>query len=108
MLAAGLLVTLVLAPLALGRNVPRSDLVPRSQLPMIPSGFSLHPRALVLDDHVLHLTIGFPSDNVEALHAALLDVSDPSSPNYGRHLSKAKVRCIRPTVPRLIESTARH
>ncbi|KAI1787574.1 subtilisin-like protein [Ganoderma leucocontextum] len=91
MLAAGLLVLFVLAPLALGSTIPRSDLVPRSQLSTIPSGFSPHIRALVLDDHVLRLTIGFPSNNVEDLHAALLDVSDPSSPHYGRHLSKAEV-----------------
>ncbi|PIL23442.1 hypothetical protein GSI_14753 [Ganoderma sinense ZZ0214-1] len=91
MLAAGLLVTLVLAPLVLGRNVPRSELLPRSQLASIPSGFSINARALVLDDHALHLTIGFPSNNAEALQATLLDVSDPSSTNYGQHLSKAEV-----------------
>ncbi|KAM5533365.1 hypothetical protein V8D89_012973 [Ganoderma adspersum] len=91
MLAAGLLGTFVLALLALGSNVPRSELVPRSQLSTIPAGFSLNARTLVVDDYILHLTIGFPSDNVEALHSALLDVSDPSSPNYGQHLSKAEV-----------------
>ena len=95
MLAAGLLSTLVLALHALGGKVPRSELVPRSQLSSIPSGFSLNAKALVLDDHILHLTIGLPSNNVEALHSTLLDVSDPSSPKYGQHLSKAEVRCIR-------------
>ena len=94
MLAAGLLVSLVFTPFTLARNVPQSNLVPRSQLSAIPSGFSPHARA-PHDDHLLRLTIGLPSDNVGALHAALLDVSEPSSPNYGRHLSKAEVRRIR-------------
>ena len=95
MLAAGLLVTLALSQLVLGRNVPRSELLPRSRLASIPLGFSLDARTLVLDDHTLHLTIGFPSNNADALHATLLDISDPSSPNYGQHLSKDEVHCIR-------------
>ncbi|RPD64099.1 family S53 protease-like protein [Lentinus tigrinus ALCF2SS1-7] len=32
-----------------------------------------------------------PQNNVSGLHAALLDVSNPSSPNYGKHLSKDEV-----------------
>ena len=41
----------------------------------------------------IELTLGLPPTNIEGLHAALLDVSDPKSPNYGKHLSKAEVPC---------------
>ncbi len=40
----------------------------------------------------IELTLGLPPSNVEGLHAALLDVSDPSSHNYGKYLSKSEVR----------------
>ncbi|OSD07615.1 family S53 protease [Trametes coccinea BRFM310] len=39
----------------------------------------------------VQLTFGLPATNMEGLHAALYDVSDPKSANYGKHLSKAEV-----------------
>ena len=90
MLVAGLLFSSLIR-LVLGGAVPRSDLVPRSQLPSIPPGFS--PSQLwVPGDDVIRLTIGIPPNDASSLHAALLDVSDPSSSNYGRHLSRDEVR----------------
>ncbi|KAI0696966.1 family S53 protease-like protein [Cerioporus squamosus] len=37
------------------------------------------------------LTFGLPMADRDGLHAALMDVSDPASPNYGKYLSKAEV-----------------
>ncbi|KAI0331437.1 family S53 protease-like protein [Cubamyces sp. BRFM 1775] len=39
----------------------------------------------------LQLTLVLPPTNIDGLHAALYDVSDPKSPNYGKHLSKSDV-----------------
>ncbi|KAI0738976.1 Pro-kumamolisin, activation domain-containing protein [Daedaleopsis nitida] len=62
----------------------------RSQLDSLPAGFKIHNLA-VLPDELIRLTFAIPQANVSGLHAALLDVSDPASPNYGRHLSKQEV-----------------
>ncbi|RDX41880.1 family S53 protease [Lentinus brumalis] len=39
----------------------------------------------------ISLTFGLPPTNIEGLHAALYDVSDPTSSNYGKYLTKAEV-----------------
>ncbi|KAJ7066405.1 family S53 protease-like protein [Mycena amicta] len=41
--------------------------------------------------HALKLRIALTSNNVSGLESALLDVSTPSSPNYGKHLTKDEV-----------------
>ncbi|CAK5274504.1 unnamed protein product [Mycena citricolor] len=57
--------------------------------PSAPAGFvSLGPAD---DSTVLNIRIGLPSSNVAGLEAALLDVSTPTSSNYGHHLSKSEV-----------------
>ena len=39
----------------------------------------------------ISLTFALASMNMDGLHTALLDVSDPASSNYGKHLTKAQV-----------------
>ncbi|KAI0327739.1 subtilisin-like protein [Cubamyces sp. BRFM 1775] len=54
----------------------------------IPSGFaSLGPAS---PDQTLKLRFALSQTDPEGLIKALYDVSDPSSPNYGKHLSKAE------------------
>ncbi|KAJ7186973.1 subtilisin-like protein [Mycena filopes] len=43
------------------------------------------------DSSLLNLRIALSSSDVSGLEKALLDISSPSSPNYGKHLSKAEV-----------------
>ncbi|TBU25604.1 subtilisin-like protein [Dichomitus squalens] len=89
MLAAGLLFPSLISHV-LGGAVPRSDLKPRSLLHSIPSGYS--PSELwVPGDDVIRLTVGIPPKDASSLYATLLDVSDPSSSNYGRHLTRDEV-----------------
>ena len=48
----------------------------------------LHPTASTSS---LQLTLVLPPTNIDGLHTALYDVSDPKSANYRKHLSKAEV-----------------
>ncbi|KAJ7738334.1 Pro-kumamolisin, activation domain-containing protein [Mycena metata] len=43
------------------------------------------------DSSLLNLRIALQSSNITGLEKALLDVSNPSSSNYGKHLSRAQV-----------------
>ena len=93
MIAAGLL-ALSLLQLAAGRPNPTSQnfkLVRRGQ-DSLPVGFTKGGKS----NHFPFMTtmvIALPQNNVTGLHAALEDVSNPSSENYGKHLSKAEVSC---------------
>ena len=81
-----------LMTLTLGRpSVTRSEMVVRDEHPSIPKGYSAGGDAPLPGD-TLRLTLAMPQTNVSGLHAALMDVSDPASESYGRHLSKAEVR----------------
>ncbi|RPD54237.1 family S53 protease [Lentinus tigrinus ALCF2SS1-7] len=75
-----LALSIVTLPLAVhGRQttvIPKSNFIP------------LHP---AVPSSSLQLTLVLPPTNIDGLHAALYDVSDPKSPNYGKHLSKAEV-----------------
>ncbi len=42
-------------------------------------------------DTTISFTIALPSSDMDGLHAALFDVSDPASPHYGHWLSKEEV-----------------
>ena len=87
MVAAGLLFFLL--PVVLGRPATTPlELVVRSQRPGPPVGFS---KGAVLPEETIRLTIAMVQPNVSGLQTALLDVSNPSSANYGRHLSKDEV-----------------
>ncbi len=85
---------LVLAILQVSRcvlSLPSDDRRLRGQLSSLPAGYALHDTA-PHPDHELRLTIAMPQANESDLYMALLDVSDPNSTNYGRHLSTAEVR----------------
>ncbi|RDX50913.1 subtilisin-like protein [Lentinus brumalis] len=85
MLAAGLL-SFILFAVALGRPASDShELITRSQHDVTPSGFI---EGEAPSDGIVRLTVAMPQSNISGLHTALLDVSDPYSPNYGKHLSK--------------------
>lgn len=56
----------------------------------IPAGFSLHGAAS--PDMVLNLRMALVQSNFAGLEERLYDVSTPSSPKYGKHLSKTEVR----------------
>ena len=94
MVAAGLLALSALVPLALGRpSATHSRFVLRDQHSAVPLGFKSHggDDSQFLPPGMLRLTIALPQQNATGLHAALLDVSDPASENYGHHLSKEEV-----------------
>ncbi|RPD69200.1 family S53 protease-like protein [Lentinus tigrinus ALCF2SS1-7] len=76
------LVALVIATLSLGAHGRRTTIVPK------PNFVPLRPAPSTSS---LQLTLALPPTNIDGLHAALYDVSDPKSPNYGKHLSKAEV-----------------
>lgn len=94
MVAAGLLV-LSLFSLALGKPLTLSSerLVVRSQVD-VPTGFSYQRKATA--EQTLNLRIALTQNNATGLESALYDVSDPTSENYGHHLTKAEVRVHEP------------
>ena len=53
-----------------------------------PNFVPLHPAS---PESTVTLTFALPPNNSDGLHAALMDVSDPASPKYGKHLSKSEV-----------------
>lgn len=55
----------------------------------LPTGWTPVRRAE--PDRVLPLSVGLVQSNLENLEAYLLDVSDPDSPNYGKHWTPARV-----------------
>lgn len=55
----------------------------------IPSGFT-HVGAAP-KDQILNLRLGMVQGNPAGIEKALMDVSTPSSPSYGKHLSKEEV-----------------
>ena len=91
MVAAGLLV-LSLFSLALGRPTSESRdnfHVLRSRS-TAPQGFTWRQKAGA--ETMLNLRIALVSNNATGVETALYDVSNPSSENYGHHLTKAEVR----------------
>ncbi|KAJ7738332.1 subtilisin-like protein, partial [Mycena metata] len=82
-----LFVASLLAAASAGTTI--QNLVVRSNLTGIPQGFSRVGAAN--DSTVLNLRIALHSSDISGLEKALLDVSTPSSSNYGNHLTKAEV-----------------
>ncbi|KAI9064942.1 subtilisin-like protein [Trametes sanguinea] len=81
-MARSLLVALTIVAISLGVHGRQKTVVPKPQfVPLRPAPATSS----------VQLTIGLPPTNVDGLHAALYDVSDPKSENYGKHLSKAAV-----------------
>jgi tripeptidyl-peptidase-1 len=56
----------------------------------VPLGFSR--RGAAPSDQSLTLRIALASNNITGLEKVLLDISTPSSPNYGKYLTKDEVR----------------
>lgn len=77
-----------LIALALDKPTARSMKLHESR-ESIPHGFSL--RSPAHPDQTLKLRIALVQNNVAELERRLMDVSTPSSANYGKHLSKAEV-----------------
>lgn len=93
MVAAGLLVLSSLFSLALAapslqerRHVVRA-------VKDVPRGFSYLGKAN--QEQTLNLRIALVQGNSTGLEKALYDVSNPTSENYGHHLSKAEVCFLR-------------
>ncbi|TFK88152.1 subtilisin-like protein [Polyporus arcularius HHB13444] len=92
MVAAGLLILSSLLSLALGRpSAVHSEFVVRDQRSEVPLGFKPGNIRNFIPPGMLRLTIALPQNNATGLQASLLDVSDPTSENYGHHLSKSEV-----------------
>ncbi|EPS94692.1 hypothetical protein FOMPIDRAFT_1054842 [Fomitopsis schrenkii] len=85
MLATGLLLTSLLN-FGLGKPVARSLRLHESRS-TIPVGFSRVGSADA--DTVLSLRLGLVREDTDKLIETLYDVSTPSSPNYGQHLSRS-------------------
>ena len=71
-------------------SAARPGMILRDVHPTIPEGYSAGGNAPP-SGSTLRLTLAMPHSNISGLSAALMDVSDPTSQNYGRHLSKADV-----------------
>lgn len=87
MLATGVLLTSLLT-FGLGNPVARSLRLHEARS-TVPVGFSRVGSADA--DTVLSLRLGLVSENTDKLIETLYDVSTPSSPNYGQHLSRSDV-----------------
>lgn len=57
----------------------------------VPEGWVLDEQSVPPADHVINLKIGLKQHKMDELIGKLYDVSDPTSPNYGKHLSKEEV-----------------
>ncbi|CDO75036.1 hypothetical protein BN946_scf184640.g11 [Trametes cinnabarina] len=87
-----IIVPLLLASLcllAIGKPTERSLQVHESRS-VVPQGFSLY--GAPSGETTLKLRIALVQSDFAGLEEKLYDVSDPSSPNYGNHLSKEDVR----------------
>lgn len=89
MVSAGLLRVAALLTLAASGVLGRSVRIPKSRRDAAPISFSLAGTAST--DDPLTLKIALAQGNPSGLEDALYDVSTPSSPNYGQHLSKEEV-----------------
>jgi tripeptidyl-peptidase-1 len=67
----------------------RSGMFVRSSRPDVPAGFA-HQGAAPTDKSI-PLRVALVQSNIGGLEKALDDISNPSSPSYGNHLSKEKV-----------------
>ena len=89
MVAAGLLVLSLFSSLALARPTGSSEKHVLHRRAEVPQGFTYRQKAP--QEAVLSLRIALTQSNTTGLEAALLDVSNPASENYGHHLTKAEV-----------------
>ena len=87
------LIAICFAAVALGTPVAR-DMQVHETREHVPAAFTAHGPASA--DTVLNLRFALVSSDMAGLEKALMDVSTPSSPLYGQHLSKEEVRFHRP------------
>ncbi|KAI8628143.1 subtilisin-like protein [Xylariaceae sp. FL1651] len=71
------------------REVPRTHVLHERHAPHW--GQKWTKRAKVPADAVLPMRIGLKQSNLDAGHDKLMDISNPESPNYGKHMSAAEV-----------------
>ena len=83
------LVAVVLSALVLAKPA-RRDLQVHESRPRAPAGFSSSGAAS--PDTTLNLRLALVRNDEAGLIQSLYDVSTPSSPNYGQHLTKEEVR----------------
>jgi tripeptidyl-peptidase I len=89
MVAFSLFFSLVsVVSLACAERMP-DNFVVHERRDSIPQGYAHNGAAP--HDELLSLRIGLVSNNMTGLEKALYDVSTPSSPMYGKHLSKKEV-----------------
>ena len=82
------LVSVVLSALVLAKPA-RRDLQVHESRPSAPAGFSFSGAAS--PDTTLNLRLALVRNDEAGLIQSLYDVSTPSSPNYGQHLTKEEV-----------------
>lgn len=92
---ARVLALVSLVTLALGKPVARTMQV-HERREVVPQGFKL--RAAASPDATLSLRLAVAQTDSTELERRVMDVSTPSSPNYGKHLSKEEVRTHVPCV----------
>ncbi|EPS94287.1 hypothetical protein FOMPIDRAFT_1134693 [Fomitopsis schrenkii] len=100
MLATGLLLTSLLT-FGLGKPVARSLRLHEARS-TVPVGFSRVGSADA--DTVLSLRLGLVSENTDKLIETLYDVSTPSSPNYGQHLSRSDAAALLSPSPESVQA----
>ena len=69
-------------------SVPRSHVIHEAR-PWVPSRWVKKDR--VSHDAVLPVRVGLAQSNLDKAHDHLMDVSDPTSPNYGKHWTSEQV-----------------
>ena len=88
---------------ALGSIALASPLEKRSQTGSSAQPAGFEPLQPASSTETIPLLFALPASDTAGLHAALMDVSDPASPKYGKYLSKQEVKQISP--PRGAELT---
>ncbi|GAW10864.1 hypothetical protein ANO14919_001990 [Xylariales sp. No.14919] len=89
-LAAGLALEAVASPVSLKkREVPSTHALHERHAPHW--GHMWMKKAKVPSHAVLPMRIGLKQSNLGAGHDKLMDISDPESPNYGKHMSAEEV-----------------
>ncbi|KAI0040752.1 hypothetical protein FA95DRAFT_825963, partial [Auriscalpium vulgare] len=78
-----------LLTLALAKPHAARDLRLHERREHVPAGFA--SKGPAASDKVLRLRLALKQTDIKGLQDALYDVSTPSSPNYGQHLSKEEV-----------------
>ncbi|KAH9949260.1 family S53 protease [Amylocystis lapponica] len=89
MVSAAHILTVSLFTLGMGKPVAQHNMLVHEAREVVPTGFTLAGSAP--SDSTLNMRIALVQNNIDGLIDVLHDVSDPTSPNYGKHLTKAEV-----------------